>query len=69
MDSSSLAEHDDEAREQYFLSFATFYNTLPGLVVVTVTASLSALCSGVIILVIYKSRNTRLTSIYHRIIS
>ena len=68
---SSLVTDDDVQLQ--FLSYykqllpGSFYRTFPGLVVVTVTASLSALSSGVIILIIYKSRKSLTSIVYHRI--
>jgi hypothetical protein len=67
MASSSIVTNDDVLLQDYYLSPAeSFYTSFPGLLVVTVAASLSALCSGVIIFVICKSQ-TKLASIYHRI--
>jgi len=66
--SSSLVAEQDEVQQHFSSSpSSAFYTSLPGLIVVTTTACLSALCSGVIIIVILRSRSGRLASIYNRI--
>ena len=66
MVSSSLAEQDEVQQHFSSSSPSSFYTSLPGLIIVTTTACLSALCSGVIVIVILRSRS-RLASIYNRI--